>query len=234
MIVIPSLDLMGGKVVDQGAGPDSSPTVLAEDPLAHARKLRQLGAVFFHVTDLDALFGRGDNLAVMERLASDLIPFQLAGGIRTAEQAARVFAAGADRIVIGTMFLEEPTKAAALVEKHGMRIIAALDVRDGHVVVQGRTNESGHLLAGAAASLVATGVKNVILTPIGKSARDDLPELPIVVEAFEAAIYLRIPVRDEMDIARLESMTRDGLTGVIMANDMHHDALDPGELFART
>jgi phosphoribosylformimino-5-aminoimidazole carboxamide ribonucleotide (ProFAR) isomerase len=234
MIVIPSLDLMGGKVVRlDGGGPDAKPTVVDDDPLNCARKLRQQGAVFLHLTDLDAAFGRGDNVAVLERLASDLIGFQVGGGIRSRETAERYLKAGADRIVLGTLAVEDRATTAALVERWGMRVMAALDVGGGKLLVRGRTVASETPLGTVAAALHECGVAQVILTPVGAKAQDEIPELKVVVDAFQGSVYLGIEMHAVDDVARLATLTERGLTGVILARAMHEDALDLADVFAR-
>ena len=74
MIVIPSLQLMGGKVVRLDDGSPDSKVVLAENPLQIARTFAQQGALFFQLIDLDAVFGLGDNMEVVTQFQDAMPP----------------------------------------------------------------------------------------------------------------------------------------------------------------
>src|SRR5690606_21310363 len=93
MILIPSLTLRGGRVVASGAAGD----VLAEDPIAAARRLRDEGALFFHLEDAER---SGDHREVVARFVDAGLPCQLAGGIVDPESLEAALRTGADRVVV--------------------------------------------------------------------------------------------------------------------------------------
>ena len=90
MILIPALELHSGKVVRLRQSEPPDPVILSESPLETARHFHESGAMFLHVTDLDAAFGSGNNDSVLRGLTDASIPFQVGGGIRTAERAGEV------------------------------------------------------------------------------------------------------------------------------------------------
>jgi len=91
--------------------------------------------------DLDAAMGRGDNLALVKAICSRL-PCRVGGGIRTVERAIDVFAAGAHAVIVssalfadGRVDVEFAKRLADAVGRE--RVIAAVDSRNGRVVIHG-------------------------------------------------------------------------------------------------
>ncbi len=132
-MIIPSIDLMGGNAVQLVGGERHE--VDAGDPRPLARKFGLVGDVA--VIDLDAALGRGDNRATIEDLLA-IAPCRVGGGIRDADSARRWLDAGARQVILGTAATPE-----VLGELPRERVIAALDARDGEVVVEGWTKGTG-------------------------------------------------------------------------------------------
>ena len=86
MIVIPALDLRGGKCVRMEQGNLQTSTVYAEDPVAKAKEFVAQGATRLHVVDLDAAFGNGDNLQMIKLICTAVnVPVTVGGGMRNAD-----------------------------------------------------------------------------------------------------------------------------------------------------
>ena len=108
MLLIPAIDLRGGRCVRLLRGSFSNATRYSQDPVDAARGFADSGARWLHVVDLDAAEGRGadncaDNRPVIERIRR-AVPcrLQVGGGVRSGAQAGRLFALGVDRLVLGT------------------------------------------------------------------------------------------------------------------------------------
>jgi phosphoribosylformimino-5-aminoimidazole carboxamide ribotide isomerase len=138
-MLIPSIDLQGGRVVQLEQG---ERRVFATDDLdGWVRRFSTYPLV--QVVDLDAAMGQGDNLALVRRLCSR-IPCQVGGGVRSAEDARALLVAGARRVIVGSAFFDEhgprADVAAAFAEALGDEsIVAAVDSRGGQVVIRGWT-----------------------------------------------------------------------------------------------
>lgn len=132
-MIVPSIDLMDGKAVQLVGGEQLE--IDAGDPFAVARRLGLAGELA--VIDLDAAMGRGDNSGIIERLVRDY-PCRVGGGIRTEAIARRWLDAGAQRVIIGSA--AEPELLSRLPRD---RTIAALDARDGEVVIDGWRRGTG-------------------------------------------------------------------------------------------
>ena len=128
-MIIPSIDLMNGKAVQLKQGKEK---VLERDcVLDLALEFRKYGEIA--VIDLDAVFGKGDNMEIIKKICK-IVDCRVGGGIRTIEKANEILQAGAKKVIIGTKatpkFLEQLPKD---------RVIVAIDTKDGYIVNRGWT-----------------------------------------------------------------------------------------------
>jgi phosphoribosylformimino-5-aminoimidazole carboxamide ribotide isomerase len=138
VLVIPAIDILGGRCVRLWQGDFQQSTTYSDDPASLSVDFDRAGAQRVHVVDLDAARGSGDNRAVIEALiAKSSLSVQVAGGIRSEEQVATWLAAGATAVVMGTSAVREPALLAECAEKHGGQVLAALDIRNGKPAVSG-------------------------------------------------------------------------------------------------
>jgi flagellin-like protein len=114
-----SIDLKGGNCVRLYQGKYDEETVFSEDPVEVALKWQSLGAPRLHVVDLDgAARGKICNLNIIKELAGAvLVPIQLGGGIRQLETIEQLLKAGIDRVILGTVAVENPEKVVLYTEK---------------------------------------------------------------------------------------------------------------------
>jgi phosphoribosylformimino-5-aminoimidazole carboxamide ribotide isomerase len=136
-MLIPSIDLKGGAVVQLVQGERLA--IKDEDVFRWVRRFERFPKV--QVIDLDAAMDSGDNIAIVRQIAGAL-SCRVGGGIRTLERAQDVLAAGAHQIIAGSALFKggQPDLAFAqkLSEAVGReRVIAAVDSRNGHVVIHG-------------------------------------------------------------------------------------------------
>ena len=121
MIVLPAIDLRGGRCVRLFQGDYSQETVFSDDPVAVARGWQAAGARMLHVVDLDgARDGLPAQRGTIARIVSALdIPVQVGGGIRTREHALALLGDGVVRVVLGTAAVEAPALVDALLVEAG-------------------------------------------------------------------------------------------------------------------
>jgi phosphoribosylformimino-5-aminoimidazole carboxamide ribotide isomerase len=137
-MLIPSIDLMGGRIVQLVQGEKLR---LAFDDFEYwIEKFSKFPLV--QLIDLDAAMRQGDNSALVEQIAKRL-PVQAGGGIHSIERAGQVLDAGAKRVIIGSaLFSPEGTVnttfAAELAEAVGPgRVVAGIDTKNGRIAVKG-------------------------------------------------------------------------------------------------
>lgn len=138
MECIPAIDLRAGRSVRLWRGDFDAETVYG-DPLEHAMGYADRGATRLHVVDLDAArSGVAGNDSVISAIASGVkIPVEVGGGVRSVARADALFAAGVDRVVVGTAAIEDPSMLEALAHAFPGRVAVGLDHH--RVVIDGST-----------------------------------------------------------------------------------------------
>lgn len=169
MDVIPSIDLLNGKVVRLLRGDFANVTTFG-DPDAILDALDVQRGSRLHVVDLEASrSGKPVETEIVRRLASRGLRIQAGGGIRALADAGTWIAAGAEKVVIGTVAADSPDILRSIVDDLGAdRVIAAIDVRDGIVRVAGWERDARNSLAEVLARVEALGIGEVLITDISK------------------------------------------------------------------
>lgn len=183
MLVIPAIDLLGGRCVRLRQGSYDDETVYGDDPVAMARMWRVMNARVLHLVDLDAArTSRGeasDNAAVIRRIAETLdIPVQVGGGIRTMDDVHAALAAGVSRVILGTAAVRNPDLVSQAVEAVGdCRVIVGIDARDGEARVEGWEEGTGQDAVELALDMERRGVRRVIYTDISRDGTLEGPNI---------------------------------------------------------
>jgi phosphoribosylformimino-5-aminoimidazole carboxamide ribotide isomerase len=181
MVVIPAIDLLGGRCVRLLKGDYEQATTYSEDPLEVVDAFARAGAEHLHVVDLDAARGQGDNSAVIRSMLkrSDLM-FQVAGGVRSAEAVDAWVDAGADAVVMGTAAVREPRLLERCTNRHPARVLAALDVRDDRAAVSGWTQTEPMMIGALVGRWDQLALAGVILTCIDRDGTMGGPDLKML------------------------------------------------------
>lgn len=172
--VIPAIDLRGGQVVRLKQGDYAQQTTYAADPRELARRYADAGARWLHLVDLDgARSGRLDNLAVIAAIATDGMAIQAGGGVREEADLQRLFDAGVQRVVVGSVAVRDPARVAAWLAKYGAeRLTLALDTRhaEGRWVLPsaGWTEVEARTLDELAPWYAARGARHLLCTDIDR------------------------------------------------------------------
>ncbi len=169
MDVIPSLDLLGGQVVRLLHG-DFAKVTAYGDPASVLDSLDVPRGSRLHLVDLEASrSGRPIELDVVRRLAKRDLHVQIGGGIRSLADARAWIEAGAAKVVIGTVAADSPAVLREIVEALGAeRVIAAIDVRDGIVRVNGWESDARSTLAEVLTRVEALRIGEALITDINK------------------------------------------------------------------
>jgi phosphoribosyl-ATP pyrophosphohydrolase/phosphoribosyl-AMP cyclohydrolase len=193
-MIVPSIDLQGGRVVQLEQG---SRLVLARDDWRElALRFSVVGEV--NVIDLDAAMGKEDrgNRAIIRELCR-LVPANVGGGVRTPGRAKELVKLGARRVIVGSAALkwgrldEEALRAfASAVRKE--RLVVAVDARSGKVATHGWTQETSVDPVEMARSLgpLAGGCLFTAIDREGLMGGHDLERSRKIREAFPGELYV--------------------------------------------
>jgi len=221
--VWPAVDLLDGRCVRLYRGSYDEVTEHGRDPVAVARRFVDEGARALHVVDLDGARDgepRHAGLVLQIRDALD-VPMQVGGGLRAEEDADRYLEAGLDRVILGTAAVTDPDRVGRLVDRHGPRAVGVgVDVREGRVVVEGWTEESGLTRDELLDRLGAVGVETVVYTD---TTRDGTLTVPDVEGAREVvARGFRTLVAGGVSRARdVAALRRAGAAGVVIGSALY-------------
>jgi len=209
VIVIPAIDLRGGRAVRLRRGDPREETAYANDPVEVAKRFQEQGARRLHVIDLDAALGEGDNREAIGAICrAVVVPVQVGGGIRSLEAAAAVFEDGAARAILGTAAAADATFVARAVEEFAERVVVAVDVRGGHLMIDG-WREEGPALESAIAGLDEAGTPRYLVTAIARDGTLDGPDLTLyrqVLKLTDRPVIASGGVRNAEDVWALRDV----------------------------
>ena len=230
MLLYPAIDLRDGRCVRLYQGDYGREQAYGTDPVAVARDFAAAGARWIHVVDLDAArTGEPVNRDVVAAIAAAVRPLgvsvQAGGGVRDQASAEALFAAGVDRVVLGTAAVEHPELVRELAADHPVAV--GLDARNGEVAVRGWTEGSGRKVTELLARYEDAGVAAVVVTEIerdGTLTGPDVDGLASVLEATALDVIASGGVSSVADLEVLASLRAAGtrrLAGVIVGKALH-------------
>jgi phosphoribosylformimino-5-aminoimidazole carboxamide ribotide isomerase len=226
VIFLPAIDIRDGRAVRLERGDFSRETVYVDDPLEAARSFVEAGARTLHVVDLDgAREGRPANLEHLRRITSELeVPVQYGGGLRTLVAVREALAAGAERVVLGTAALVDVEFLDSVIAAWGVRIVVAVDVREGHVSVAGWTKPTQMLPTDAIERMQRRGVKQFVYTNVdrdGTMEGPDVDELRTVSDAVRGRFLYSGGIASVRDLEALREQRLVNLAGVISGKALY-------------
>jgi len=234
MDVIPAIDLLDGQCVRLHQGDYGQVTRFGEDPLAQALSWQTQGARRLHLVDLDgARSGEPINDAVVKAITAALdIPVQLGGGVRSVERAEELLACGLDRVILGTVAVEQPQLVHQLSQRHPGRIVVGLDARDGRVATRGWLEESALLATELAASFRDCPLAALICTDIatdGTLRGPNLAFLRAMAEATPLPVIASGGIGGLEDLLALLPLEGLGVSGVIVGRALYDGRVELAE-----
>jgi phosphoribosylformimino-5-aminoimidazole carboxamide ribotide isomerase len=214
MLILPAIDLRGGRCVRLRQGDYDRETVFDEDPVGVARRFEAAGARRLHVVDLDgAREGEPQNLDAVARVAAAVgMQVELGGGIRTTETAARVLETGVARVIVGTRAVREPAWLAEVAGAWPGRVALGLDARGGDVAVEGWQQGTGRSVPDVLAEAEGLPLAAIVYTDI---AKDGMMAGPAVEATADLARRTTLPVIASGGVTTAEDVERLAATGVI-------------------
>jgi phosphoribosylformimino-5-aminoimidazole carboxamide ribotide isomerase len=231
MIVIPAIDLRGGKCVRLLHGDFARETVYGDDPVAMARLWAVAGASILHVVDLDgAAAGRPVQTALIAAICAAIpIPVEVGGGMRRRADVDAALAAGAARIVLGTAAIEHPELVTEAIAAHGAeRIVLGLDARDGYVATGGWLATSSVRAADLAREMAVRGVRRVVATDIGRDGARTGPNVDYLADVATSGLAV-IASGGVKDRSHLDLLARiPGVEAVITGTALYTGDLTLG------
>jgi phosphoribosylformimino-5-aminoimidazole carboxamide ribotide isomerase len=226
VILLPAIDIRDGHAVRLERGDFDRETVYADDPLEAARSFVEAGAKSLHVVDLDgARAGEPVNLEHLRRITSELpVPVQYGGGLRSVVDVRAALAAGAARVVLGTAAYSDVEFLDEVLEAWDVRIVVAIDVRDGHVSVSGWEKTTQMLPADVITRMQGRGVKQFVYTNVDRDGMlegPDVEEVRRMSEVIRGRFIYSGGISSLDDLVALRELRLVNLAGVISGKALY-------------
>ena len=226
MIIIPAIDIEGGKCVRLVRGERGTETVFSDDPVEVALAWQEQGARLIHVVDLDAAFEprEGNRPAISRIVEAVRVPVQVGGGVRSFADFEWLRDAGVARVVFGTAAAEEPSVVRKALESAEESVVVGVDVRDGKVAVRGWRENSEHGPIEFGKRWFGEGVRTFVYTDI---SRDGVLTGPNVeaVRRFAKETGGRVVASGGIgsldDLRRLREAEEDGIEAAIVGRALY-------------
>jgi phosphoribosylformimino-5-aminoimidazole carboxamide ribotide isomerase len=177
--------------------------------------------------DLDAALDRGENLALVTKIAGEAPgDLQVGGGIRDDTRAEAVLDAGVDRVIVGTRAVEDREWLEGLASRFPARVIVAADVRDGQVLRRGWTESSDLPIGRFLIELAGIPLAGILCTDVGREGRIqgvNRKEVAGVVAATKHRVWISGGVSTMDDLRFLREV---GAEGAVLGMALYTGALD--------
>jgi phosphoribosylformimino-5-aminoimidazole carboxamide ribotide isomerase len=239
--VYPAIDVRGGRVVRLAQGDYARETTYGHDPLDTASRYAAQGARWLHLVDLDAAKAGGYTLAPLLReiCAFTGLQVQTGGGVRSREDVVRILAAGATRVVVGSLAVQQPQQVLEWIAEFGVeRITVALDARQDEqgvwrLPVHGWTEMASTTLDDLAVFFAEGGLKHLLSTDIARDGMLSGPNAALYAHLQSIAPVLQVQasggVREVGDVA---VAMWEGCAGIVLGRALLEGKLDLAEALA--
>ena len=233
MIIFPAIDIKDKKCVRLTQGDFDKVNVYGEDPSIMAKKWADYGAEFIHVVNLNGSRDEiGINDETLAKVAKSVdVPIQVGGGIRDEKRVKELLDLGINRVIVGTMAIENKELLKELIEKYkAEKIVVSIDAKNGKVATHGWEKVSDIDSVDLCKELEQIGVETIVYTDISKDGMLEGPNFDIYKELSQKTsldIIASGGVTSIDDVKRLLDMN---MYGAIIGKALYDNRIDLKEV----
>jgi len=230
LIIIPAIDIKGGKCVRLEQGFMDRETIFSDHPEEMALQWERKGARRLHLVDLDgAVYGKPFNKKAIKKILDVAsIPVELGGGIRNLETIEEYINLGVDRIIIGTIAYKNPDLVGVACKRYPGKIVVSIDAKDNHVSVEGWTEYTSISALDLAKRFEDMGIATLIYTDIQRDGMRSGPNIDGIRE-FAQGINVEViaagGISSIKDIEELLPLEEDGVNGIITGRALYDGSI---------
>ncbi len=228
MLVVPAIDLKGGRCVRLTEGREDSARVYDRDPVEVAYDYESAGARLIHVVDLDGAFlgAASENQKIIRRIADEVnVPLEVGGGVRSVDDIRNLLeSVGARYVIVGTLAIENPLALEQSINQFGDSIIVGIDARGRQVATRGWTETTEVDALAFAKQVASLGARRIIYTDIARDGRLAGPNFEMTREvalASTARVTASGGISSLEDIIKLCALEADGVDSVIIGKALY-------------
>jgi len=231
--IYPAIDLRGGQVVRLKEGDPDRQTAYSSDPAKMAHRWLSMGASWLHVINLDGAFGENDaaNQQALRAILSMAEEFgaqvQFGGGLRSLVTIEAALETGVQRVIIGTLAVEQQDVLEMALSRFGPeRIAVGIDARDGLVRVRGWQDDSGVPATDLARQMQTLGLHTVIFTDVSRDGMGSGLNIAATRELGEVSGLDVIASGGVHTLKDVQAAREAGLGGVIIGRALYEGTID--------
>ena len=226
LLIIPAVDIKGGKCVRLEQGLMDRETLFSERPEQMALQWEKKGAKRLHLIDLDGAFqGAPVNKEIIKNIVNTLsIPVELGGGIRSLETIEEYLNLGVADVIMGTTAFKNPNLVKMACERYPGRILLGIDSKNGYVSIEGWTEATKITAIDMAKRCEGLGVRSFIFTDIkrdGMKAGPNIEAIKRFSEATNIPVIVAGGISSLKDIENLLKLEKNGVSGVIIGRALY-------------
>ena len=229
MIILPAIDLLGGKCVRLRQGRYDDVTIYNDDPLSQAQSFKDAGAEWIHIVDLDAAkSGVPTNHEIIREISTKIgLKVDTGGGIRNMDTLKRwIEDYGVSRCVIGTSAIKDRKFTEAALSLYPDKIAIGIDAKGGEVAVDGWTSGSGVKAVDFALTMKSLGARTIVFTDIARDGMLTGPAFDSTKELVEKTgidVIASGGIGSDEDIMYIKG---SGCAGVIVGKAIYEGRVD--------
>lgn len=225
MKLYPAIDILGGRAVRLLHGKRDAVTDYG-DPVDRAKQWLDAGARTLHVVNLSGAFDeKNDFPRILEKIASLGVPVQTGGGIRSVAAVKDRFSAGADRVVLGTVCVEQPEVLEEAASLFGEKIVAGIDAREGKLTVRGWTVTAEEDAFSFGKRAKALGLSDAVFTDVGRDGALTGVNVEATVKMAETGLNV-IASGGVRSMDDLEALKNYNVYGAILGRSIYEGTID--------
>ena len=230
MLIIPAIDIKGGKCVRLEQGLMNRETIFSDHPEEIALKWERKGAKRLHIVDLDgAVYGKPFNKKDIKKILDTAsVPVELGGGIRDLDTIEEYIDLGIDQIIIGKIAYKNSHLVEVACKRYPGKIIVSIDAKDNYVSVEGWTEPTSITAIDLAKRFEDMGIAAFVYTDIQRDGMRSGPNIDGVKEFaknINVGVIAAGGVSLMKDIEDLLTLQKDGVSGIITGRALYDGSI---------
>lgn len=232
--IIPAIDIIKGKCVRLSQGDFQTQKIYSESPVDIAKQFEDAGIKRLHIVDLDgAKKGNIVNIEVLENVASQThLKIDFGGGIKTTNDADKVFNAGASIINIGSIAIKQPSIVVEWIEKFGAeKILLGADAKEEKIVINGWQQSTEINIIDYLKGWSSKKMNTIFCTDVSKDGLLQGASINLYKKILEAIPNIHLTASGGVSsIKDIEELKEIGCSGVIIGKALYEGKITLNEL----
>ncbi len=227
MLIMPAVDIKGGKCVQLVQGEPGTEQVVINNPEKVAKYWEDKGANTVHVIDLDGTLNGETNIETIKKILNEVnVPIQLGGGIRSIEYAENLLNLDIERLIIGTMGIKHPETITKLSEEYGAdRIMISLDSKNSKVVIKGWQEKINKTATEISKEFEEYGAGSILFTNVDVEGLLNGFNIDPILKLVKS---VNIPIVYSGGITTIEDvkkLSKTGVKGIVIGSALYKDKI---------